>query len=188
MGKLIISEHITLDGYMAGINGEMDWIGFDDELFDFVGRITDSAGGALYGRKTYEIMDAYWPIAGTKPQATKHDLEHSAWYSRVDRLVLSRTMQGQDTGQTRFITSDDLTPVTEMVSRTNVVVFGSPSAVRLLLDAGLVDEMHLFVNPVTLGSGVSMWGAMAQRQQWLLAGSNTYVNGKIIGLHYTRTR
>src|SRR5688572_7268244 len=114
MGKLIISEHITLDGFVAGTNGEMDWIGLDDDMFGYVGTLTETAGAALYGRKTYEIMDAYWPIAGDRPNATKHDHDHSAWYNNVDKIVLSDSMMGQDKDKIRFITGDMM----DVVART----------------------------------------------------------------------
>lgn len=84
--------HTSLDGFVAGLKGEMDWIKFDDALFDFVGTMTDDADTALYGRVTYEMMQSYWPTAGEKPNATKHELEHSAWYNKVSKIVLSKTM------------------------------------------------------------------------------------------------
>jgi len=63
MGKLIISQHCSIDGFIAGPNGEMNWIHVDEELFDYVGELTATAKTALYGRKTFEMMDAYWPTA-----------------------------------------------------------------------------------------------------------------------------
>src|ERR1700751_2203962 len=92
MRKIIVAMHVTLDGFTAGINGEMNWINLDEKLFDFVGNLTDSADMALYGRITYEMMNNYWPTAGQKPNASKHDVEHSTWYNNVTKIVLSKTM------------------------------------------------------------------------------------------------
>src|SRR5689334_10876058 len=103
MGKLIISLHVSLDGLVAGPNGEMDWINFDDEMFDYVGTITGTAATAFYGRKTFEMMDAYWPTAGDQEKASRHDKEHSAWYNKVDKIVLSNSMQGQDRNKVSFV-------------------------------------------------------------------------------------
>ena len=61
MRNLIFFMHASLDGFVAGPNGEMDWIRFDDELFDLVGTMTDKVDTALYGRVTYEMMQGYWP-------------------------------------------------------------------------------------------------------------------------------
>ena len=93
MRKLILSLHTSLDGFVAGSNGEMDWIKLDDEIFDLVGKFTVEADTALYGRKTYQMMESYWPTAADKPDATKHDIEHSQWYNKVNTVILSRTLR-----------------------------------------------------------------------------------------------
>lgn len=85
MANITASLHISLDGFVAGPGGEMDWINFDDEMFDFAGSLTGNAGAALYGRKTFDMMDAYWPAAGNQLNATKHDKEHSAWYKQCTK-------------------------------------------------------------------------------------------------------
>jgi dihydrofolate reductase len=77
MRHLIFFMHTSLDGFVAGLNGEMDWIYVDDAMFDFVATMTNQADTALYGRVTYEMMQSYWPKAGEQPNASKHDKEHS---------------------------------------------------------------------------------------------------------------
>jgi dihydrofolate reductase len=74
MRKVILFMHTTLDGFVAGPNGEMDWINVDDEMFDFAGKQTNQADTALYGRVTFEMMNGYWPTAGEQPNASKHDI------------------------------------------------------------------------------------------------------------------
>src|SRR6478609_65570 len=107
MRNLIFFMHTSLDGFVAGLNGEMNWIKLDDELFDFVATMTDNSDTALYGRVTYEMMESYWPKAGEKPNATKHDIEHSTWYNKVSKIVLSKTISDSDLQNTRII-SDQL--------------------------------------------------------------------------------
>jgi len=99
--------HTSLDGFVAGSKGEMDWIKFDDAMFDFVGTMTDLADTALYGRVTYEMMQSYWPNAGEQPNASKHDKEHSAWYKKVSKVVLSKTMSEEGLEDT-IVISDGL--------------------------------------------------------------------------------
>lgn len=103
MRKLIFFMHTSLDGYVAGPNGEMNWIKLDDSLFDFVATMTAQADTALYGRVTYDMMQSYWPHAGEKPNATKHDKEHSAWYNKVSKVVLSRTLAPNQQPNTKVI-------------------------------------------------------------------------------------
>src|SRR6267154_5195158 len=103
MRNLIFFMHTSLDGFVAGPNGEMDWINLDDALFDFVATMTDQADTALYGRVTYEMMQSYWPTAGEQLNATKHDKVHSAWYNKVSKVVLSKTIQETGLHNTKII-------------------------------------------------------------------------------------
>ncbi|MFL5810934.1 MAG: dihydrofolate reductase family protein, partial [Flavisolibacter sp.] len=88
MRKLISFVHISLDGFVAGPNREMNWIKVNDEIFDFVGQRIQQTDTALYGRVTYEMMEGYWPTAGDEPGASKHDIEHSRWYKQAGKIVL----------------------------------------------------------------------------------------------------
>ena len=93
MRKIISFIHISLDGFVAGPKGEMDWIKVDQEIFDHVGKRISETDTALYGRVTYQMMENYWPTAGDKPNASKHDMEHAHWYNKVHKVVLSKTMK-----------------------------------------------------------------------------------------------
>ncbi len=104
--KIILSIHTSLDGFVAGSKGEMDWIKIDDEMFDLVSKFTDEADTALNGRKTYQMMENYWPTAADKPNATKHDFEHSQWYNKVNKVILSRTLRSKETNNTTFISDN----------------------------------------------------------------------------------
>ena len=76
MRKIISFMHVSLDGFVAGPNGEMNWIKVDEEIFDYVGKRIGESDTALYGRVTYDMMEGYWPTAGDGPDASKHDIEH----------------------------------------------------------------------------------------------------------------
>src|SRR6187402_8173 len=103
MRNLIFFMHTSLDGFVAGLKGELDWAKIDDEMFDFVATMTDTADTALYGRVTYEMMQSYWPKAGEQPNASKHDREHSAWYNKVSKVVLSKTLSEKGLDNTKVI-------------------------------------------------------------------------------------
>src|SRR5215213_3168477 len=155
MRKITLIMHTSLDGLVAGPNGEMDWIKLDDEMFDFVGNFTKDADTALYGRVTWQMMDNYWPEAGDKPNASKHDKEHSAWYNQVDKVVLSKSMQGTKADKTTFIGDNIPEALTKLKQQPgkNILMLGSPGAVRSLMHHNLIDEYWLFMNPVILGQG-----------------------------------
>src|SRR5688572_15565123 len=141
MRKIISFMHISLDGFVAGLNGEMDWIKVDEEIFDHVGKRISEGDTALYGRVTYEMMEAYWPTAGDKPTASKHDIEHSKWYSKAHKVVLSKTMKDVDLTNTTIISdnlSDSLNKIKQQPGE-DILLFGSPTATHSLMKLGLID-------------------------------------------------
>jgi len=185
MRTLTFFMHTSLDGFVAGPNGEMNWIKVDEEIFDFVGTMTDQADTALYGRVTYEMMQGYWPTAGDQPGASKHDREHAAWYNRVSKIVLSRTMSEVGLVNTTVI-SDNLADNINRIKAQdgkNILIFGSPSASHSLMSHGLVDEFWLFVNPVLLGKGIPLFRDITETMQLKLVESKTFSCG-VIALHY----
>jgi dihydrofolate reductase len=179
--------HTSLDGYVAGLNGEMNWIKVDDELFDFVGTMTAQADTALFGRITYEMMQSYWPTAGDDPNASKHNKEHSAWYNKVSKVVLSKTLNETGLHNTTVI-GDSLTDKINIIKHLegkNILIFGSPSASQSLLNEGLIDEFWLFVNPIILGQGRLLFKDLTGTTNLKLVESVTFASG-VIALHYQK--
>jgi len=187
MKKIIVSMHTSLDGYVAGPKGEMNWIKFDDELFEFVGKMTDKADTALYGRKTYEMMHNYWPTADQKPNATKHDIEHANWYKQSLKVVISTTLNEPGLDKTRIISSNPAENIESLKQEngTNIMIFGSASVTHLLFSEGLIDELWLFVNPVVLGQGIPLFKGINHTVNLIFAGSKEFSCG-VIGLHYLK--
>jgi len=189
MRHLIFFMHTSLDGFVAGPNGEMNWIKVDEEIFDFVATMTDKADAALYGRVTYEMMQSYWPTAGDDPDASKHDKEHSAWYNKVPKIVLSRTLSEEGLSNTTIISdhlSANINKIKEQDGQ-NILIFGSPRASHSLVSEGLVDEFWLFVNPILLGHGTPLFSDVRERTSLRLVESKTFSCG-VIALHYETTR
>ena len=181
MRKLVVFMHVSLDGFVAGTKGEMDWINVDDEMFEYAGDQTDQADIALYGRITYEMMDSYWPTAGDEPNASKHDKQHSAWYNSVLKVVASTTMSEGNTGLVKVIGSDITSEIKKIKNAEgkNIVVFGSPTLVHALTAEELVDEYWLFVNPVLIGEGIPMFKSNDHKQKLSLVSSNTFKSGVV---------
>ena len=187
MRNLIFFMHTSLDGFVAGLNGEMHWIKFDDALFDFVATMTGQSDTALYGRVTYEMMQSYWPKAGEKPNATKHDKEHSGWYNKVSKVVLSRTIQEAGLRNTKVIgdhLSDNIHKLKQQDGK-NILIFGSPRASQSLLNLGLIDEFWLFLNPIILGIGMPLFKDVTGTTKLKLVESKTFACG-VIALHYKK--
>ena len=181
--------HTSLDGFVAGPNGEMNWIKVDEEMFDFVATMTNKADTALYGRVTYDMMQSYWPNAGQKPNASKHDIEHSEWYNQVSKVVLSTTLSQEGLSNTTVISNqlaDNINKIKKQEGK-NILIFGSPRASHSLLNEGLIDEFWLFVNPILLGHGMPLFKGITETTKLNLVESKTFECG-VIALHYETKR
>lgn len=179
--------HTSLDGFVAGPKGEMDWIHVEDEIFDFASKRTNAADTALYGRVTYEMMQAYWPTAANQPNATKHDIEHSQWYNNVDKVVLSKSLQGRDLPRT-IIISNDLTGKISGLKNLpgkDILMFGSPGAAHSLMELDLIDEYWLFVNPILRGKGIPLFERINRSHPLSLLSTHAFSSG-VVCLNYQK--
>ena len=187
MKNVILFVHTSLDGFVAGPQGEMDWITVNDEIFNFVTHLTDETEMALYGRITYEMMESYWPTAGNQPNASRHDIEHAKWYKDIQKIVLSRTMTGKEIANAQII-SDHLTDAINRLKQgngKNILIFGSPSASHALMAEHLIDGYWLFVNPVLLGHGIPVFKNIKDKAALTLVEHHIFSSG-VIALHYER--
>lgn len=192
MRKIISFMHISLDDFVAGPNGEMDWIKVDEEIFDYIGKRISESDTALYGRVTYEMMQSYWPTAGDKPAATKHDIEHSKWYNKVHKVVLSKTMKSADLTNTTIISDSLSDRINEIKQSRNggsedILVFGSPTATRSLIQQDLIDGYWLFVNPIILGQGIPLFIDIKDKIKLNLLTTHQFTCG-VTELNYTVDR
>ena len=181
--------HISLDGFVAGPNGEMDWIKVDEEIFDYIGKRISKSGTALYGRVTYQMMEGYWPTAGEKPGASKHDIEHSKWYKEAQKVVVSKTMKGADLTNTKIISDNLSTEINEIKKQGDkeVLLFGSPTAAHSLIQLNLIDGYWLFVNPVILGQGIPLFTGIKDKIKLKLLSAHRFTCG-VTELNYTVQR
>ncbi len=178
--------HSSLDGFVAKVNGEMDWITVDDEIFEFVTTMTDQADTALYGRVTYEMMEDYWPNAADRPDASKHDKEHSVWYNNVQKVVLSKTISEVGLKNTKVISDNLYENINNLKQQPgkNILIFGSPGAFNSLLNTGLIDDYWIFVNPIILGQGIPLFKNVFDIIRLRFVESKIFMSG-VNALHYS---
>jgi len=171
--------HISLDGFVAGPNGEMNWITVNEEIFDHVGKRIGTTDTALYGRVTYEMMEGYWPQAGNKPNASKHDIDHSTWYNGAHKIVLSKTLEGSDLPNTTIISDNLANRINEIRQQegSEILLFGSPTATHALIQQGLIDGYWLFVNPVVLGRGIPLFTEVKDKTKLKLLNTRQFTSG-----------
>jgi dihydrofolate reductase len=173
--------HISLDGFVAGPNGEMNWIKVDQEIFDHVGKRISKGNTAMYGHATYRMMEDYWPTAGKQPGASKHDIEHSKWYKDVHKIVLSRTLKGSEIPNTTVITDNLPERINEIRNQegNEILLFGSPTATHSLMQLNLIDGYWLFVNPIILGTGIPLFTDIKEKINLKLVSTHEFSSGVV---------
>ncbi len=185
MRKIVSFVHLSLDGFVASADGGLGWVSITEELFDFVGQRIQQTDTALYGRVTYQMMEAYWPTAAAQPNASKHDLELSRWYKTVRKVVLSKTLADENHVDTKIIRShlrDEITQLKQGAG-SEILMFGSPSATHALMAENLIDEYWIFLNPVLLGQGIPLFKKIQHKTQLKLVTSKTFTSG-VVCLQY----
>lgn len=185
MRNIVSFVHLSLDGFVASADGGLGWVSITEELFDFVGQRIQQTDTALYGRVTYQMMEAYWPTAAEQPNASKHDLEHSRWYKTARKVVLSKTLADEDRADVKIIRSHLRDEITQLKQGggSEILVFGSPSATHALMAEDLIDEYWIFLNPVLLGQGMPLFKDIKHKTQLKLVTSKTFASG-VVCLRY----
>jgi dihydrofolate reductase len=157
--KIIVSEWITLDGYISGPENSLNWILGDDELGDYELDLMGKADALLLGRTTYDMLGSYWPNVPNNPNAIEFDKKQARLLNAAQKIVFSKTMKNGDWKETTII--QDLTP--EAVEKLkeqpgkDIVIYGSSTIVQQLTEMGLVDEYQLLVHPTILGEGKQLF-------------------------------
>ena len=189
MRNIISLAHTSLDGFMAGPGGDMDFIVFNDELADHTYPLIAGVDLAVYGRVTYEMMEGYWPTAGDAPDAGAHTKSHARWYNGVRKIVASRTLAASKNPNVRVVGDDVVGALRAEKQKAggDIMIFGSPTLTRALAAADLIDEWRLTLQPVMLGGGLPLFGKREERTRLELRSSKTFGSG-VIAVHYATKR
>ena len=185
MRKVILFMHMSLDGFVAGPNGEMDWIAVDDEIFAEAIALQPSADTALFGGTLYQEMAGYWPTVPGNPQSSPSDLEHAKWLNNSHKVVLSTTLERADWENTRVVRGHIAEEIAALKAQPgkHLMLFGGATMAQTFMRLGLIDEYRLNVNPVILGGGKSLFGSLKDSLRLKRVSSKAYSNG-VVGLVY----
>jgi dihydrofolate reductase len=152
MVKLIYSAITSLDGYIEDEDGKFDWAEPDEEVHAFINDLQRSVGTYLYGRRLYGVMAAWEALTfGDQPSVMRDFAE--IWRA-AEKIVYSRTLEVVSTARTRVERDFDPEAVREMkTAAERDLAVGGPELAAQAFEAGLVDELHLFVAPIVVGGG-----------------------------------
>ena len=161
MRKLKLQVQMSIDGYMAGKEGEMDWLGWDwdDELKYYVTEITNPVDCILLGRKLAQGFIDTWKNLLEDPNTIDDSVRKM---NETPKIVFTKTIFKTEWENTILESGDILEEVTNLKNQegSDMIVYGGGTFVRTLIDAGLIDELHLFVNPTAIGNGMPVFGCM----------------------------
>jgi dihydrofolate reductase len=172
VGKIAAHEFISLDSVFETPSWTFDY-GFDPKMGEAIGRLTGSSRAILLGRKTYE---EFYPAWSTR---SAEDDPGAPFFNDTAKYVPSTTLTAADWNNTTIIGRYSAEMIRELKSSVDgdIYVSGSGTLVRALLSDGLLDELHLFVYPVTLGHGKRLFSDDGPPVKLALAESEAYDNG-----------
>jgi dihydrofolate reductase len=185
VAKLIYSAITSLDGYVADVEGNFDWARPDEEVHAFVNDLERPIGTYLYGRRMYEVM-SYWETAHTLADQLPVVQDFASIWQAADKIVYSKTLETVSGARTRLERDFDAEAVRRMKEQAvRDITVGGPGLAAQAIDAGLVDELHLFLTPIVVGAGKRSLPD-GVRVKLELLGERRFGNG-VVHLHY-RTR
>lgn len=196
MRRIVMFNQLTADGYFAGLDGNLDWVVPDREFDKAVAAGLPATGTILFGRRTYELFQAFWPSAvddtGTAPDP--HGGERSPeiraigmFINEATKLVFSRTLKDVTWKNSRIIHELDPREIGAMKRQpgADMMIFGSGSIVSQLTQHGLIDEYQFVVCPVLLGSGRPLFNGVSKSSRLNLLETKQYASGNVM-LRYAR--
>lgn len=185
MRKLKLQIQTTVDGYMAGPNGEMDWMKFPwtDDIGVYVAALMETVDCIVLGRNLAEGFIPHWAAQPADEDQTSID-----WMNNTPKVVLSTTL-AESPWDNAAVASDLTEAIDELKAQQggDLIAYGGGMLVSSLISAGLVDELHLFVNPTAIGTGMPVFPTDGAYRQLELVGAQPFDCG-ITAMHFRPKR
>ena len=178
MGKLIYAMNVSIDGYVEDADGSIEFSAPDEELHRAFNEQAREASAFLYGRRLYEVMEAFWPTAERTQDLSEVETEFARAYVETPRIVFSDTLERVAEGARLVRSRDAVAEVTRLKAETEGHLdVGGPGLAASLAD--LIDEFRLFITPVAVGGGKPFFPARRERMQLRLADHRVFASGAV---------
>jgi len=185
MKKITVFNHVTIDGYYAGPNGEIDWfyaVPHDNEWHKYTHSQAGGNSTLIFGRTTYEMMKSYWPT----PDAIKNDPGMAKSVNESPKIVFSKKIKSakEEPNWKKITLYHEINPdqIIKLKKKNDMTILGSGSIVQQFSNLNLIDNYFLVVVPVILGAGKSFFDGVAKKNLKLVE-ARSFKNG-IVLLHY----
>ncbi|AEV85376.1 deaminase [Actinoplanes sp. SE50] len=186
MGKLTYGMNVSLDGYIAAPGGDLGWGAPSDELFQWWSDRVAATGLALYGRRLWETMNAHWPTADRRPDATPAQIEYAGRWRAMPKVVFSSTIGAVD-GNARLVTGDAVAEITRLrAGDGGPMDIGGATLAAAAVRAGLIDEYVLVTAPVLVGGGTPFFTALDSWVNLNLVETRAFPGGVLLTRYETR--
>ena len=184
MRKIIVTMWTTLDGYVAGPNGEMDWISelYDEAMGTYEYNLVSSADTLLLGRGTYQSFAGSWPYVPDNPDAPEGEKAYARKVNAMRKLVFSRTLESVEWNNSTLVKEvipEDIERLKRELGR-DMVIYGSVSLVQTLTNLGLIDEYQILVHPVLLGGGNPLFQDIKHETKLKLVETRAHPSGVVL--------
>ena len=187
MRKIKLQMQLSLDGFVCGPNGEMDWMvwEWDDILKNYAGELTKSADTFLMGRNTGEGMAVYWPTVAGNPESKEEDKWMADRLNNSPKVIFSQTVTSINWTNAR-VSNDIVEEVRELKKEPgkDIMLYGGAKLVSSFIRENLIDEYHLFINPAIIGKGKTIFCNLKEKMSLKLVKATPSTTGIAI-LHYT---
>jgi dihydrofolate reductase len=185
MRNVILFMLLSLDGYVSGPNGALDWALMDEEAWEYIGELQSEVDAALFGRATYEGFASYWPTVAENASSPKVEREYARWLDTTPKFVFSKTLEQATWKHSTVLKGDIGEEIARLKQQpgSNLLLFGGASIAQACVKQGLIDDYRLLVHPVVLGSGQPLWKEVTDRCPLNLIQARTFRSG-IVGLSY----
>lgn len=186
MRRFKLQVQVSVDGYMAGPNGEMDWMTgpWDEELSAYTDALAESVDTIVLGRR---LAEGFIPAWASGPEGESK--ETIAWMNNTPKIVISNSLTDSPWEGAAVAGGDLATTVNRLKAQPggDLITYGGGTLVSTLITEGLLDELHLFVNPVAIGTGMPVFGNTGTYERLRLATARPFPCG-ITVLHYEPNR
>jgi dihydrofolate reductase len=181
MRKIIVSNMVSIDGYIEGPNRELDWHVVDEDFMKYSEEMLNSVDTILFGRVTYEMMASYW----TAPEAKINYPFTAGKMNSLPKIVFSKTLGNLEWENSSLIKENIKEEMFKLkqIHGKDIVILGSGSIVSVFTQMGIIDEYRMIISPVILGAGKSQFDGGFYKKNLNLTGVKKLASGVII-LYY----
>jgi dihydrofolate reductase len=176
---------VSLDGYFEGPDHDLSWHNVDEEFNQFAINQLDDTGMMLFGRRTYQLMEEYWPRAEADPKTAPDDVQVARLMNNIPKMVISRTLnEVKESPNWKNVTLRnrlDVDEIKELKQQPGKDIWaGGSELATSLLKEGLIDEVRLMVAPVVIGGGTPLFKGLDARMKFKLTKTQQFKSGNVL--------